>query len=136
MCHLLCITMSQLQRQWSRPILVCAPVRSDECRQLNAKNLSLQHILTVAFLHWTMDIKIVWILSLLINLPANLDASPIQPGCLLQVSDSYTLSSAASETLISLQTLTLNRFSLATGYGWHLGDGNWCDPPGNRCHFV
>lgn len=37
---------------------------------------------------------------------AALQAAALQPSCLLQSS-------------------TLNRFSLATGYGWHLSNGNW-----------
>jgi hypothetical protein len=59
-----------------------------------------------------MNIKIAWILSLLIDLPAILDASPIQPGCLLQVSNSSALSPAASE-LSSPCSLSLSIDSLS-----------------------
>lgn len=35
------------------------------------------------------------------------------------------LHASGFETDCLLQPITLNRFSIATGYGWHLADGNW-----------
>jgi hypothetical protein len=79
--------------------------------------------------------KILPLFFMFAILLAALQAAAFQPSCLLQVSTAtsrtsiYLRNSPHPTTLPlpfqTIQSSTLNRFSLATGYGWHLSNGNW-----------